>query len=365
MGEEPERVMLKPLPSSATRESAERHPKSGRAELRAVQQGFTLIEVMMILVFLSLMIAPFTILLMQANKSARAVDVQGTRGMVLTSRIAEVNSPQIGNYTSTFNQSGGGGIATDVFMNIPSMIKTNLSTSVLGSSLDHYNTLYTFDLSGSYATANIIQKTLTFSNTNVYRFQGSNGNNNIDSVGNYWPRSNEYGYNASNDSSGLINTSSTSYDQTGTPVKNANAVDAVALYSRQLCSGGNGTPLNFAFDLPNGFYTLKIYFDEPNAITSQQRLTDITIGGTVSGTAIVGGTIINTAPYNIYDATNYAGTGGQNFANTLMYDVTVSNGTATTAGTLAISLNNPVRKTAGITTNGACISAIEIRKRTL
>jgi prepilin-type N-terminal cleavage/methylation domain-containing protein len=312
--------------------------------------GFTLVEVMLVIAVLSLTAVPFALTLTQSGITAKKLNVVSSRGLVNSSRFAEAASLQQATFSSNYTDGSNRSITESGYA-IPTLSKVPPAGDGVNPT-DIFNRmtyLYLYDQDGS----TLLRRGLAFQGGNTYRLSANHSSNIVDNAGNFWATdSGSNLYNVANVQPGPLAAYST--DSQAGSITNVSGYDGAIFQTRAYTSAGS--PVNYAFPVPNGAYTVKLFSAEISSTannTNHRRLGDITLGGTVSGSTITGGNIVNTTPYSPYESTQ-----GTFLGNVLMYDTYVSN------GVLTISINDTTRAPSQFF-DGNMISAIEIRKRAL
>jgi Tfp pilus assembly protein PilV len=257
--------------------------------------GFSLIEVMFILVFLSLIIVPFTIVTNQSARFSKSVYVQSSRNLSISS-ASDLMDPDRQDYYSTFNDSAISAWSTDSGQDIPFMTKvdtTNTNAFTKTAYLYAYNNVTDSTSSPTYAMT-------LFNSSDIVRMRCGSTSAFTDSSNMVWLG--DQAYNSGNKQPGYYTTGTTS--SSGTNVVNTNPTDDPLFQNWR-----EATSLEYRFDVPDGDYTVMLYFSEMSGVTS--RYLNISLEGTQQ----------NSTPYSAYQ------TVGANFGTFVNYDITVSDGT--------------------------------------
>lgn len=297
------------------------------------KNGFSLIEVLLCLTMMSLVMVPFMMILGQTMKVSRGVYIQSTRGLFLSSAADQMDASRSDYYT-VFNDSS---------------MNTNLSES--GQTLPYRTTvdttnsdtfkrtayLYSYDTT-SDATASPHYIVPLYSASSVFRLRCGNTAALIDTSGQEW-MGDATAYDVTKKQPGYVTgTSGTAGSSVVDIVNTTGTDDALFQYYRE---GNGSTNVDYSFDVPNGDYTVFLYFAE--------------LGGTITGVApnrrlmdiYLEGALANSTAYSPYETT-----GGASKANIQYYDVTVADAV----------LNLSLRRNAS-SNNDARISGIVIKKR--
>ena len=266
--------------------------------LKTHQKGFSLVEVLLVMAFLSVMILPFTLLLSQTSSLSKGTYVQSTKNTFFSSAADQMDGTRQDYYTAfhdttmdaTLVESG----QTLPIMNV--MDVTNSDTFTKVAALYYYTN--TTDPTTSPKSSMAEYKT-----TDVIRLNCGNVNDFLDSSNQLWFK--DLPYDSSKKQPGYFVVGTATYTGTGVTVSNVSVADRPIFRRYRESSTG----LDYRFDVPVGDYNVQLHFAEVSGVTDRYM------------NILLEGIQVNTAPYN-----TYAVTGGNLRANIQSYDVTVSDG---------------------------------------
>lgn len=301
---------------------------------KACASGISLVEVLLCLTLLSLSILPFTLLLGQSMQTGRGVYLQSTRGIFLSSAADQMDASRP-DYTQQFNDSSKNNTLSESGQFIP--YQTTVDTSTASDSFKRTAYLYSYNTT-SDPTNSPRYKLLLYNSSPVYRLRCGNSSAFIDSSNQEWV-GDAFSYDATKKQPGYVTGSSGTTGSNVVNILNATAADdPLFQYYRE---GTGSTNVDYSFDVPNGAYTVFLYFAELNpSVTGSapnRRLMDIYLEGSLQ----------NSTAYSPFETT-----GGAYLGNIQYYDVTVSNNV----------LNVSIRRNAS-SNYDARISGIVLKKR--
>lgn len=302
-------------------------------------RGFSLIEVILVIVLLSSTILPLTLLNSQKSLSSRTNYVESSRSFQQAYYTDEM-MPDRPSYVTLFTDSGMNTVLNESGQVIPYLRKVDSTNSnAFSRTIDFYQYRDSTD-----ALTSPKSKVSLTQNSQEVRIRCGNTADLIDTAGLYW-YGDAYAYDSSLKQPGYVTGT-----QSGVLGASPGVVDIInttgnddSLFQAYREASGAGNNIEYNVDVLNGAYTVKLYFAEVNsAVTGSapnRRLMDIYLEGSLK----------NNAPFSPYEAT-----GGTNRATYLTYDVTVSDSV----------LNISIRPNAG-TSSGYYprISAIAVRKK--
>jgi len=262
--------------------------------LKTHQKGFSLVEVLLVMAFLSVMILPFTLLLSQTSGLSKGTYVQSTKNTFFSSAADQMDGTRQDYYTAfhdttmdaTLVESG----QTLPIMNVMDVTNSDAFTKV--AALYYYTN--TTDPTNSPKSSMAEYKT-----TDVIRMRCGNTAAYLDTANQLWWG--DQAYDVTKKQPGYYVTGTTG-SATGTFLTNTTD-DALFQYWRESSTG-----LDYRFDVPAGDYNVQLYFAEMSGITDRKL------------NILLEGTQVNTTAYSAYSVA------GLTKANIQSYDVTVSDG---------------------------------------
>jgi Tfp pilus assembly protein PilV len=298
------------------------------------QSGFSLVEVLMIITFMSTIIIPFTLLLSQTSRTSRGTYIQSSRSILMNHLMDEMD-PDRTTFYSLYNNGSMNTATSESGQVIPYMRKVDNSKS---NALKRTTYLYLYNNASDAATSPRYKTTLVQTADEYLVAVGSTANI-IDNSGNLW-HADSSAYDATNKVPGYVTGSSGNVITSASNVVNTTGYeDAIFQSFRDGNGGGN---IDYNFDVTNGDYIVKLYFAEMSATVTNtspnRRLMDIYLEGNKMNASAY-------SPYETMGNTSY-------MANIVCYDVNVADGV----------LNVSIRKNASSNLD-ARISGISIRKR--
>lgn len=297
-------------------------------------QGFSLIEVLFCISFISLIMLPLILVLGQTAQSSRGVYIQSTRGIFVSSASDQMDAYR-SDYYQQFNDASMNNNLSESGQTLPYMTNVDTTNS---DTFQRMAYLYSYDSTAS-ATSSPHYDTLMYNSLPAIRLRCGNASSQLDTSGQEWI-GDSLAYDTTKKQPGYVTGSSgTTGSYTLQPIVNVSTTDApLYQYYRE---GTGSTTVDYSFDVPNGNYTVYLYFCELNSsITGSapnRRLMDLYIEGTLQ----------NSTAYSPYETT-----GGTYRANIQTYDVTVADNV----------LNVSIRRNAS-SNYDARISGIKIMKR--
>lgn len=295
-------------------------------------KGVSLLEVLLMLTMLSATILPCALMLSQTGQNARDLYLQSTRSILLNSLMDE-QSIDRNNYIYTFATMNTD--TTESGQVIP--WRSVLDTTNAGASDTFQKTMYYYLYNTPADAVNAPRyssKVIHARDTMRVRFGGSL-NGYMDSSGQWWSPRNLY--DGTNKVPGINSPDELSTNYPTQAISNLPSHRDADIYR-----GGwwrNGAPIVYTAPVPNGLYTVKLYFADN--MSSTTRLMDITLEGKLMN------------PGNPYYAPLYCG--NQSFcANVQMFDVMVTDG----------NLDITISSNSNAANDDPYIQAISIKKRT-
>lgn len=303
------------------------------------EPGISLLEVSLMIVLLTLVMVPYTLMMTQTAQNTRGVFIAATRGLLLN-RLGDEMNPERPTFVTDFSQASSMNTTiTELGQTIPFRRYIDTTTANASDTLNKQVYLYLYTNSTDSSSAPLYKTTLLIS-ASQYRTRVGNTSGLTDSSNNFWFGDSSL-YTAANKQPGYVSNMGTT-GSTGSNIVNANDTYDDTLYQNYRI-GTSNTNLDYNFDLISGSYTVKLYFCETNASVTgtapNRRLMDIYLEGALR----------NATAYSPYETT-----GGAYRANVVTYDVDVSDGT----------LNVSVRKNSS-SNNDAILSGITIQKRVM
>jgi hypothetical protein len=288
--------------------------------------GFSLIEVMMIMVLLSLTIVPFTLMASQTAKISRGVYLQSSRKIALASSPDQMDPDRQDYYTAFDNTSltvsTTTQTVTDSGQTIPFLTRVDTANT------DAFDkTAYVYAYTDTTDAANTPKYTLTmFNSSDIVRMRCGNTASFVDSSGMLWVG--DQAYDGTKKQPGYSTAGTTGSSATTLP----NTTDDQLFQSWR-----TATNMDYRFDVPNGDYVVMLYFAEMSGATTTRDM-DISLEGTVQASAYNAYTTMGTRYY---------------YGTYVSYDVTVSDGV----------LNIDVDRAASAGTNDPRLSGIIVKKK--
>jgi Tfp pilus assembly protein PilV len=269
-------------------------------------QGLSLVEVLLIMALLSAMVLPFALIMNQTTQLSRNTYLQSTRSMFLSEASDQMDASR-SDYYQQFNDTTMNTGLNESGQTIPYMTvvdSTNSDTFKRTANLYTYKTL-------SDAVSVPSYNVQLFKNNTVFRMRCGNTSNLMDSSNQEW--AGDMAYDSTKKQPGYYTgVTTTTSSNTASPtanIKNASSIDyGLFQYWRE------GANIDYRFDVPNGDYTVMLYFSEMTSGINggaNRRLSDISLEGSQ----------VNASPYSPYETT-----GGLYFGNIQFYDVTVNDG---------------------------------------
>lgn len=307
-------------------------PPQGILPGQNAHQGFSLIEVLIIISMLSAIIIPYTLIMTQTTQGSRGSYLQSTRSILLNSLLDEM-SPERTIYYTRFNDSSMNTSTSESGQTIPYMRKVDVTNSGASTAMRRTVNIYLYNNSTDANTA-YRYKTKVIQSAKTLRLRMGASASLIDTSSLLWQISSST-YDSNYKVPGP--TASYSSDATACP----NIVNTSGNDDTLFCNNSLGATMSYSIDVDNGPYTVKLYFAEINTginATTNRRLMDFTIEGVQ----------VNRSPYSPYEAT-----GGNSRGHVKMYDVNVTDGT----------LNITIAKNASSNDANAFVNAIQIIRR--
>lgn len=296
-------------------------------------QGFSLVEVLLIMVLLTMTILPFTLLISQNSQLVRGIYLQSTKSLFQANAGYQMD-PLRPDYYTQFHDSTMTTTLTDSGGTIPYMVYVDTANSDVFKKTAY---LYTYNNSTDAVSApRTIHK--IFQDTDIFRLRCGSSSALLDSSNQLWT-GDGYAYDNSKKQPGYVTGTSGAAGSSIVDILNTSGVDdGLFQYYRE---GTGSTNVDYKFDVPNGDYLVTLYFSELNASVNgsapNRRLMDIYIEGTLQ----------NSSAYSPYETT-----GGTYKGNIQPFEVTVSDNV----------LHISIRRNAS-SNYDARISGITIQKR--
>jgi len=298
--------------------------------------GISIVEILLCFAMLGLIIVPFVMVLGVTSQSARSAYIQSTQSILLNSLKAEV-TPNNPTYVSTFTDSTTNSLSdSGQVMGYRRVVDT---TTANATNAFKRTTLFYLYSNATDAVGSARYRTSLVTYPKVIRMRLGDTPGIIDSLNRYWfsDQGGSLQYNTTNRVPGWTSTYPTT--------TNSNTIVNVSGNNNQLFQGEtDGGTLNYALDVENGFYTVKLYFCETtasiNGTTSKRRMNIYLEGSKMNPEA----------PYSPYEVT-----GATNRADIKMYDTEVTDNVLNITFATDSSSDDP----------NANPHAIEIIKRTL
>lgn len=288
------------------------------------RKGFSLVEVLLIMVLLSATVLPFTLMLTQTAQLSRGVNIQSTRGLALSSAADQMDASRA-DYYDAFHDTTMSTSLSESGQTIPMMTVVDTTNS---NSFNKTSYLYSYNNS-SDAVSSPRSMVALFNSSDVLRMRCGNASGLIDTSAQVWVG--DQAYDSSKKQPGYYTVGTTG--TVSSDILNATGTDdAIFQYWRET------TNMEYRFNVPNGSYNVMLYFSEMSGVTT--RYLNISLEGVVQ----------NSSPYSVYQTT-----GGNYFGNIVAYDATVSDGV----------LNVNLDRDASAGTNNPRLSGIVIKKRLL
>lgn len=265
--------------------------------LKTHQEGFSLVEVLLVMAFLSVMILPFTLLLSQSSGLSKGTYVQSTKNTFFSSAADQMDGTRQDYYTAFHDTTMDTTLAESgqvlPIMNVMDVTNSDAFTKV--AALYYYTN--TTDPTTSPKSSMAEYKT-----TDVVRMRCGVTTAFLDSANQLWWGDQAYDVTKKQPGYSVAGTATT----TAVTLTNVNNQDQALFRSYRESSTG----LDYRFDVPNADYNVQLYFAEVS--NASNRYVNILLEGVQ----------VNTAPYSTYQVTS-----GVNLrANIQSYDVTVSDG---------------------------------------
>lgn len=277
-------------------------------------------EVILSLALLSAMLLPLTLMVNQTAQTSKLAAFQSSRGLFLSEATAQMDANR-GDYYQQFNDSGMNTSLTDSGQTIPYMTVIDTSKS---NTFTRAGNLYAFSKTTDAVSAPRYQLPL-FQTSNVFRMRCGNTANLMDSSGQEW--NGDMAYDGTKKQPGYYTgVTTTTSSNTAQNILNVSSADySLFQYWRE------GSTVDYRFDVPNGNYTVKLYFSEMTSginSTNNRRLSNINLEST----------LMNATAYSPYETV-----GNQLYmGNIQSYDVTVTDGVLNLSLVKnASSANNP------------------------
>ena len=299
------------------------------------QSGFSLVEVLFCITFISLIMMPLLLVVGQTMQSSRAVYIQSTKNIFMSSASDQMDASRNDYYTQFNDAAMNTTNLSESGQTLPYMTKMNTTNS---DSFQRMAYLYSYDSTAS-STTSPRYDTLMYNSNTIIRLRCGSTSAFQDMSGQEWV-GDGFAYDTTKKQPGYVTGSSgTTGSNTTQSIVNVSTTDApLYQYYRE---GTGSTNVDYSFDVPNGDYTVYLYFAEMSATITgsapNRRLMDIYIEGSLQ----------NSSAYSPYETT-----GGSYRANIQDFDVTVSDNV----------LNISIRRNAS-SNNDARISGIKIMKR--
>jgi Tfp pilus assembly protein PilV len=297
------------------------------------KNGVSLIEVILAFALFSVLSLSMLQLISQVARNSKGTYIQSTRSLLLNRQMDEMSTNR-GNFTSLFNDASMNTSLSDSGQVIPYMRKIDATNSNTFKRVSYF---YLYNQTTDPVTSAWYKAPLT-QTTDEFRIRIGNTSNLIDSSGKDWTGDSN-AYDATNKVPGYVTGSSGTAGNNVVDIVNTSGNDdGLFQYYRE---GTGSTQINYNFDVPNGRYTVMLYFSELSASVTgsapNRRLMDIYLEGI----------LYNFNPYSPYEIT-----GGSNRGNVQSYDVGVSDGV----------LNVSIRRNSN-SNYDARISGIVVKKR--
>src|SRR6478609_9051608 len=298
--------------------------------------GISIIEILLCFAKLGLIMVPFVMTLGTTTQAARGLYIQSTQSILMNSLKAEI-SPASPTYVSDFTDNSTNSL-TDMGQTLGYRRVVNATTANATNSMKR-TTLFYLYTNATDASNSPRYKSSLISYPKIFRMRFGDTRDVIDSLNRYW-YSDENGslvYSSTNEVPGW----DVSYPVTYT---SNDIVNTTGNNDKLFQGETDAGTLNYAMDVENGFYTVKIFFCETYAaINSTSNLRRMNI-------YMEGSKMNPDGPYSPYEST-----GATNRAEIKMYDTEVWDGVLNITIANDSSSNDP----------NANPRAIEIIKRTM
>lgn len=274
------------------------------------------------MVFVSLTIIPFILLLTQTSQLSRGVYMRSTQSLVFSSAESQMDANRA-DYYDAFNDTVMSTDIVDSGQTLPFMAVIDTTGS---DALNKIAYLYSYRNSTD-AVSSPQHKLELFNALDTLRMRCGSASALLDTSNQLWVG--DQAYSGVKKQPGYF-TAGTTGNLNSDILNATGADDSLFQYWREAAN------LDYRFDVPNGKYTIMLYFAEMSGVTN--RYLNVRLEGSVK----------NSTPYSVYQTT-----GGNYLGNILNYDVVVSDGV----------LNINVEQDASAGANNPRLSGIVVKKR--
>jgi Tfp pilus assembly protein PilV len=266
-------------------------------------RGFSLLEAMLCMTMLSLLMLPLALTLGMTGNNSQQGYLQSSRN-ILTNSLKAEDAPTNPDFMTTFKDSSMNTSMQDTGTTLPYRRMPDTSAS----DVFKRTTYYYFYTNSADASSAARYRAMSVSYPRVFRMRFGSANGLTDTVHRYWFSDNAAAklYDGTNNVPGWTAT------HTAANFSSNDILNTVGNDDLLFQADSDDTTENFSMDVPNGYYTIKVYWCETTAAvnaTSNRRLSKITIEG------------VQDTSESSYSA--YESTGGSNYAHIKMYDAYV------------------------------------------
>lgn len=290
-------VILKRTPATPIKSLMLKPINTPNNHSRLSRAGVSLVEILLAMALVSLMTLPLTLILQGTSDTTKKSAVQMTRNLLLMGLVGSID-PESPDFISRYNDAGMQTI-TESGTDIAYMRKTDTSNS---DNLNKQIHVFMYKDPTDATTSSMHKLTHSFFLDEI-RIDVGASQGFQDSANRIWTEDSEY--DATNKVPGYVSGGTTG-SNTGVSIVNTDNDTLYHTYRQ-------GATLSYSFDVPNGNYTVKLYFAELDATINggaNRRRADISIEGS---------TVLSN--YSPYEATGSTGK-----ANIRVFDTSVSDG---------------------------------------